>query len=312
MAVLFFSVIKTVQIHLFFKLAVGRVRKRKTRKRRRKVAAAYEAEYETGVEWLERQGQEEVRIRSREGFHLAGHYIPAENPERIVLAFHGWHSGWKKDFAVCVRDFLERGCSILLVEQRAQENSGGNYIGFGILERHDCRLWAEYLMERFGEQMPVYLYGVSMGASTVLMAGGGKLPANVKGIIADCGFTTPYDMVVEYAKRFMKKGEFPDVPRVSFLCARKAGYGLKDYSTLEAMEVCELPVFFIHGKEDDFVPYHMTLQNYHQCRARKELLLVEGAGHCRSYFTDRFSYMNGIASFFGWRTGGDSFQQQRA
>lgn len=134
------------------------------------------------------------------------------------------------------------------------------------------------------------------------MAGGQELPENVKGIIADCGFTTPYDMVVEYAKKFMRKGEYPDVPRVNWLCAKKAGYDLKDYSTLDAMKVCQLPVFFIHGKEDDFVPYHMTLQNYHQCKAKKELMLVEGAGHCRSYFADQTSYLHRIISFFAWDT----------
>ena len=299
--ILLFPILKTIELYLFFQLAVGRVRKKKRSKKRSKMPlSAYEEAYAASVKWLEQQKQEEVRIKSRDGFWLTGHYFPSEEQKRILLAFHGWHGGWEKDFALCAKDFLESGCSLLLVEQRAQGSSGGNYIGFGVLERHDCRLWAEYLYGRFENRVPVYLYGVSMGASTVLMAGGGALPENVKGIIADCGFTTPYDIVVEYAKKFMRKGEFPDVPRVNRICTKKAGYNLKEYSTLDAVKTCRLPIFFIHGKRDLSVPYQMTLQNYNQCRSRKELMLVEGAGHCRSYFEDRGAYMDRIAAFFSW------------
>lgn len=290
---------KVAEIHLFLKMAIGRPRVHRN-KNRNGQKSDYETAYEAGIEWLEMQEQEVIKRKSYDGLSLIAHFIPAKNQKRILLAFHGWHSSWKKDFALCARDFLEKGCSLLLVEQRAQGNSEGDYMGFGILERYDCHMWTHYISKRFGEEIPVYLYGVSMGAATVLMACGQELPVNVRGIIADCGFTTPYDMVAEYAKKFMKMREFPSVPRVNRLCLSKAGYDLKGYSTLEAMKVCKIPVFFIHGTEDDFVPYHMTLQNYQQCAARKELMLVEGAGHCRCYFTDRASYMEKIEDFFGW------------
>ena len=298
-----FLIYQVVKFNLFLKIAIGRVKEKKSQGKIRgadEAERAYEKECITQGEWLLRRNIEEVTIQGKDGVSLVGHYIKAENQQRVILAFHGWHGSWKKDFAICAKTFLENGCGLLLVEQRAHGKSGGRYIGFGILERHDCKCWTEYAYERFGADMPVYLYGVSMGASTVLMASGLSLPENIKGIVADCGFTLPYDMVVRFADKILKKHEFPDVPFINKLCRRRAGYSFREYSTLEAMRVCRLPILFIHGLKDEFVPYYMTLLNYHECKAEKKLLLVEGAGHCHSFFKEKVRYMEEMRSFFRW------------
>lgn len=301
--VVLFILVEIVKIFVFLKVATGRVKeRRKAEKISQKdvLEAIYQTKSQKNQEWILAQNPEEIEI---EGYHettLKGHFLRAQEEQRIIIAFHGWHGSWKSDFALCAKKFLEQGCSILLVEQRAHGKSGGKHIGFGILERYDCKAWAQYIAERFGKEKPAYLYGVSMGASTVLMASGLRLPENIKGIIADCGFTTPYQMVVRFAHKILKRGEYPDVPMVNKLCHVMAGYDFKEYSTLEAMKVCKLPVLFIHGTKDYFVPYYMTLENFHQCRARKELFLVEGAGHCRSFYTAPEEYMQKIQQFFHW------------
>lgn len=298
-----FVVNQVIKFSMFLLIAIGRVKEQKgfdKINKRDLLEAVYQQKIRQKQEWILAQNPEEITIRGYHDTKLTGHYLKAEKEERILLAFHGWRSNWRKDFALCVPRFLEQNCSVILVEQRAHGRSGGRHIGFGILERHDCKKWTEYLLDRFGADLPVYLYGVSMGASTVLMASSLDLPGNVKGIIADCGFTKPYQMVLRFARKILKMGEYPNVPVVNKLCHFTAGYDFKEYSTLDAMKVCKIPVLFIHGTKDNFVPYYMTLENFNQCHCRKELFLVEGADHCRSFYVAPEEYMLKIEQFFGW------------
>lgn len=302
---LFLILTQVLKFFIFLYVAIGRTKEQKKAERVR-AKDIREAEFQRrcirSQEWIMAQNPEEIKIEGFRGVMLTGHFIPAKDQKRIVLAFHGWRSNWKKDFAFCAQKFLEQGCSVLLVEQRAHGRSGGKHIGFGILERFDCVKWTEFLHEKYGNRTPVYLYGVSMGASTVLMASSLALPGNVKGIIADCGFTTPYLMIVRFANKILKRGEFPEVPIVNKLCKWLAGYDFKEYSTLEALKECKLPILFIHGKKDEFVPYSMTLDNFKQCKSRKELFLVEGADHCRCFYIAPDEYMRKIQQFFQWKT----------
>ena len=119
---------------------------------------------------------EVVAIQSRDGLHLAGHWFPCPDAERIIIAFHGWHSAWHWDFALISGFWRRERCSVLYVEQRAQQNSEGDYIGFGLTEREDCLAWVRWVTERFGTALPIYLAGVSMGGTTVLMAADLPLP----------------------------------------------------------------------------------------------------------------------------------------
>ncbi|MCI6466148.1 MAG: alpha/beta hydrolase [Faecalicatena sp.] len=251
-----------------------------------------------GVEWMQRMPYENVQIRSEEGLLLAGSYLEAEDARRIVVLFHGWRGSWQHDFGACLRWLYEEGTSLLIVEQRSQGQSEGKYMGFGILERRDCHAWLKWLAKRNGSGLPVYLYGVSMGAATVLMAASDKLPGDVKGVIADCGFTSPYEMVYRFGHSKFKLNEHPIMDQLNWVFRKKAGYDLKEYSALEAMEHCLVPVLFIHGKADTFVPYEMSVQNYEACTAKKKLLLVEGAEHCMSYLKGKEQYQQAVREFF--------------
>ena len=143
------------------------------------------------AEKLKNTPTERVQIQSRDGIQLVGHLRTCPNSRRIILAMHGWRSSWDQDFGMIADFWYEHNCTVLYAEQRGQNDSGGDYMGFGMLERFDCLDWVNWLNERFPEKMPTYLAGVSMGASTVLMASNLDLPDNVKGIAADCGLRDP-------------------------------------------------------------------------------------------------------------------------
>ena len=158
------------------------------------------AELDAAAKQLEAKKSETVTITSRDGISLVGHFIPSENPKRVIIAMHGWRSSWTKDFGT-MSDFWEANdCSVLYAEQRGQNNSGGDYMGFGLTERHDVLDWVNWVTERCGSELPIYLAGVSMGATTVLMAAGLNLPSNVHGIAGDCGFTSPQAIWKHVAK----------------------------------------------------------------------------------------------------------------
>ena len=226
-------------------------------------------------------------------------YLIVPKADKIVLMFHGWRGKWDQDGVALARALYREKCSVLLVDQRAHMTSKGKYIGFGVLERYDCVKWLEYLVHNIND-IPIYLAGVSMGASTVLMASGMELPERVVGIIADCGFTMPYEMICIFAEKLLKTKGNDLADAVNKLCRKKAGYDLKEYSTLKAMKTCRIPVFFAHGTGDAFVPYEMSVQNYEACAGKKRLFLAEGAVHTKSYFSDPDKYMKELTGFFEW------------
>lgn len=251
------------------------------------------------ADWLKAQTAEIVETKAFDGVSLVGHYIKGQEPERLILFFHGWRSAWTRDGGSICRWLLSEHCCVLCVEQRSQGLSGGKYMGFGILESRDCCTWTQFLAEQ-GNKLPVYLAGVSMGAATVLMSAGETHPGFVKGILADCGFSSPYDMVKHYGNKFFAVKEHPAMDYVDFLVRRKAHYSLKELSPAEALKKSRLPVLFIHGTADDFVPCCMSRESYEACTSEKCLLLVEGAAHARSFLKARETYIQTVKGFFHW------------
>ncbi len=238
-----------------------------------------------------------VEITGHDGARLVGHWFECENPGRTVIAMHGWRSSWNNDFGMIAPFFKEQGCNVLFAEQRAQGQSGGKYLGFGLLERYDCLDWINWAVAK--GNYPIYLAGVSMGATTVLMTSGFKLPERVKGIIADCGFTSPEDIwrhVAENNIRLSYHGLRSAV--VDELCMQRLNMLPDDCSTITALKKNKVPVLFVHGADDHFVPVEMTYKNYLACAAPKKLLIVPGADHGMSYYTDKALYEKAIIELF--------------
>lgn len=250
-------------------------------------------------EWLQSQNLEHITIEARDGITLHGDFFPADNPtDKLVMLNHGYTGTGITNCASPAVFFHRLGYDCLIVDHRGHGKSGGKYIGFGILDRFDCKKWIEYLDNRFDRKKQIVLYGVSMGATTVLMtAGFPDLSDSVKAIIADCAFTSPYAVFAHILKRDYHLPPFPIMNINDAMCRKKAGYGFADYSTLEAVKTTKLPIFFIHGKEDTFVPTYMSEANYATCTSPKELYLVDNAGHGAAYYEDTATYENKIEEF---------------
>ncbi len=266
--------------------------RRMTKKRIRGTEYGEEAEnmLAEAARALEEKETEQVEIRSADGIRLVGHWYPAENARRVIIAMHGWRSRWSRDFGTIANFWHDNGCHILFAEQRGQNNSEGAYMGFGILERHDCRDWAWWASERCENALPIYLGGVSMGATTVLMASGLHMPATVRGIIADCGFTSPYAIWKHVVENNFHVPFGFYARAANGLCRKKLHAGSREHSTTDALAKTNIPVLFIHGADDCFVPVTMTYENYKSCASPKRLLIVPGANHGMSYHLNRREY----------------------
>ncbi len=249
----------------------------------RKPRAAFLPQIREGIEWIEAQHTQWISIQSRDGLSLYARLFERENARGTALLFHGYRCCANIDFCCAASDYYHMGFNLLLVDQRAHGRSEGEYLGFGVTERFDCLDWANAMACRFGPDHPLILSGVSMGASTVLMAAALPLPASVRCIVADCGYTSPLDILKKEIK-----GLPPCLilPMVNFVCRQIAGYSLACCSAFEAVESAEVPIFFLHGAADAFVPPEMTRKNYESCASQKELLIIPGAGHAMSYLVD--------------------------
>ncbi len=250
-------------------------------------------------EMLKNSGCETVEITSHDNKRLVGHWHRAENDKRIIIAMHGWRSTWTTDFAGIYDFWHDNGCSVLYAEQRGQNDSEGDYMSFGMIERYDCLDWIKWANDHNENNLPIYLAGVSMGASTVLMASGFDLPENVCGIMADCGFTSAKLIWKHVAENSMHISYNMHSKMIEDICKKKINIGSDDYTTLDAMKKNKVPVLFIHGTDDDFVPIDMTYENYKACIAPKKLFVVPGATHGMSYVVDKDGYQKTVKEF--WR-----------
>lgn len=239
---------------------------------------------------------EQVYITSFDGKKLAGHYYHVKDGAPLQIQMHGYKSCAVRDFCGGGLGARKMGMNMLLVDQRAHGKSEGKELTFGILERYDCLSWINYARERFGADIPIFPTGVSMGAATVLMASDLELPENVKGIIADCPYSSPKEIIciVGGYMHLPVKLIYPLV----YLGARIFGhFNLEATSAVKAVEHAKVPILLIHGEDDRFVPCEMSRKICQACKSPVQLETFPEAGHAISYLLDEKRYYEVVESF---------------
>ena len=255
--------------------------------------------------WLREHNAQDVYIKSHDGLKLHGVWIPAQDPRGTVLFAHGYRSTMLVDFGLAFDFYHSHGMNLLVPEQRCHGRSEGRYITFGVKESRDMQDWLDFHNDHL-TTAPVILSGLSMGASTMLYLADKELPGNVKGIIADCGFTCPRDILSTVFSRVTHLPAIPTIWVTDILARIFAGFSLREQDTRRSLTKNRLPIIMVHGIDDGFVPCEMTKSGYAACTGEKQLLLVEGADHGVSFLVARDKYTAMITRFLDMCIGKES------
>lgn len=299
--VLFVAVLVLVISYICFRMAFYVPRKKVVNSEEFKlpdgeIYKKYENEMIGFIKKVRQLPHEDVEITSFDGLKLRGKYYEYAPNAPIELMFHGYRGNSESDLSGGVLRCFALGRSVLLVDHRASGRSEGKVISFGVNESKDCLKWLDFLNNKF-ENAKIILSGISMGASTILMASGKDLPKNVIGVIADCGYTSPKEII----KTVIKQMKLPPNLAYPFVKLGAKIYGkfnLEEDSPIEAVKRCKVPIIFFHGNVDDYVPYEMSVKNYNACVSRKKLVTVKGAGHGLAYIVAPDEYLKELNEFF--------------
>lgn len=247
------------------------------------------------------QPHEDVYQTAFDGLKLHATFFPAikekVEKKRVVICFHGYTSKGLADFTGLTDYYFRHGYAMLHPDARAHGESEGKYVGFGCLDRKDALGWIHWVIQKCGDDVEIFLHGISMGGSTVLMASGLKLPPQVKGIISDCSFTSPKEVFTHVLKTMYHLPSFPVMQGAEILNRRLAGYGMDECNAKREVAKAQVPILFIHGSKDTFVPTRMCCEIYDCCASPKKLLIVEGAAHGESYYKDMKAYEKALDEF---------------
>ena len=260
----------------------------------------YEVFREEMVEWTKMTRSyphEDLEIRSFDGLTLRGRYYECKKGAITELLFHGYQGNAERDLSGGVARCFALGRNALIIDHRASGRSDGSVITFGINEKRDCLAWIDFAIRHFGADVKLIITGISMGAATVMMAAGEKLPENVVCVLADCGYSSAKEII----KKVMTDMRLPAELIYPFvrLGARIFGrFSLEETSPMEAVKRSCVPIIFIHGDTDGFVPHSMSARLYDACASEhKKFVTVNGAGHGLAFPVDQEGYLNALKDF---------------
>ncbi|MCG0753948.1 putative cell surface hydrolase, membrane-bound (putative) [Lactiplantibacillus plantarum] len=258
----------------------------------------YADAYYAYVDWLHRQPVQQWQLNANdEANHLVAQYVPAKTTSnRTVIVSHGY-KGDGETMANYAYMFHQMGYNVLLPDDRGHGQSAGKYISFGWQDRRDYLGWIDKVVRINGRHTDIILFGVSMGGATVEMMSGEDLPSQVKAIIADCGYSSIEEELAYLLKRQFHLPKYPFVPIVSFINRHRMGYYLSDVSSVEQLKHNHLPIFFIHGDKDVYVPSWMLKENYQAAKGSKQMWQVPNATHAESFWIDPAEYQRHVTAF---------------
>ena len=245
--------------------------------------------------WLEEKSNySDKYIESYDKLQLHS-YVVSQNSNKWAIVVHGY-GGSGKLMSDKSKYFYDMGYNVLIPDLRGHGKSEGDYIGMGWKDRLDIISWINFIINE-NPNAEIVLHGTSMGAATVLMTSGENLPSNVKAIVADCAYTSAWDEFSYQLETYLKVPSSYILNVTNMVTKLKAGYSLKEASALECVKKATVPILYIHGDKDKFVPYSMMDKLYDATNSPKEKLTIEGGEHANSDLVSPFLYWLTVEDF---------------
>src|SRR5690625_2986187 len=249
-------------------------------------------------DWVQNQEFEEIELTSYDDLELKGYYLEAKEPTNKTVVFAHGYLGQASDMGLYAEYYYEElGYNVFTADARGHGQSEGDYIGFGWHDRLDYVDWLGIVIDRVGPEAEIVLHGLSMGAATVLMASGESLPSNVKAIVADSPYSSVHDIFAYQLPRMFYIPTFPILPTTSLVTKIKAGYSFREASALKQVQKADVPILYIHGEADEFVPTKLTYELYEQTKSETEIVTFPGASHGEGFVIAKEKYVQVLTDF---------------
>ena len=239
--------------------------------------------------------KEDVFINSFDNLKLHGYILKTENSDKWAITVHGYTNKAESMSAMAYK-YHSLGYNILMPDLRGHGKSEGSYVGMGWHDRLDIIKWIDLIIKE-NKDAKILLHGISMGAGTVMMVSGEELPENVKVIIEDCGYTSAKEQLAYNLKTMFKLPSFPILNFCSLITKIKDNYFLSEASAIKQLQKAKVPILFIHGDKDKFVPFYMLDKLYNACSSKKDKLIIKDVGHAKSESLKSDLYWNKVEEF---------------
>ena len=239
--------------------------------------------------------KEDVFINSFDNLKLHAYILKTENSDKWAITVHGYTNKAESMSAMAYK-YHSLGYNILMPDLRGHGKSEGSYVGMGWHDRLDILKWIDLIIKE-NKDAKILLHGISMGAGTVMMVSGEELPENVKVIIEDCGYTSAKEQLAYNLKTMFKLPSFPILNFCSLITKIKDNYFLSEASAIKQLQKAKVPILFIHGDKDKFVPFYMLDKLYNACSSKKDKLVVKDVGHAKSESLKSDLYWNKVEDF---------------
>ena len=239
--------------------------------------------------------KEDVFINSFDNLKLHGYILKTENSDKWAITVHGYTNKAESMSAMAYK-YHSLGYNILMPDLRGHGKSEGSYVGMGWHDRLDIIKWIDLIIKE-NKDAKILLHGISMGAGTVMMVSGEELPENVKVIIEDCGYTSAKEQLAYNLKTMFKLPSFPILNFCSLITKIKDNYFISEASAIKQLQKAKVPILFIHGDKDKFVPFYMLDKLYNACRSKKDKLIIKDVGHAKSESLKSDLYWNKVEDF---------------
>lgn len=245
-------------------------------------------------EYMKSFNYEPVQI-NREGLRLHARFYDRHS-DIVVLAMHGYRSNATADPGLFFPMYEKMGYDYCAPYQRASGESEGDYITFGYEEKWDVLAWCKFLMEK-NPNYKIILHGVSMGASSVLMAASLNRDYPIKVVISDCAYNRLEDELTHQMSLIPHLPKFGLLAGINLCCQYFLNFKIEDVRVENFVASNQIPTLFIHGQQDNFVPYECVNQLYAANASKKDILVIEEAKHAMSYIVNPLAYETKVKGF---------------
>lgn len=247
-----------------------------------------------GYEFEKEHPYEKVTLETFDNLKIQG-YLFRQESDRWVIIIHGYQGSARSMFHQA-KAFYDKGFNVITFDCRGHGQSEGSYIGMGHHDAKDVKGWIDYIINE-NKNAKIVIYGVSMGGATTMLTTGLDLPSQVVCAVEDCGYTCLKDIALSQIKKMYGVSGYFLIPGIDLVTRKEAHYSLKDVDCIAALQRSMTPTLFIHGQEDDFVPFEMVFECYEACNAPKEIITASHVGHALAitkpyYYLKMFEFID--------------------